>query len=1161
MTGENRCPHCGSKLPGDAPEGLCPRCLLQAGMGNDAPKTAHAPAIEGPGSQIGRYELLDLIGEGGMGLVYLAEQKEPIRRKVALKIVKLGMDTMQVVARFRAEQQTLAMLDHPNIAQVFDAGTTESGRPYFVMEYVEGVPITKYCDRQKLNIDERLHLFVQVCAAIQHAHQKGVLHRDIKPSNILVSANGHAPLPKIIDFGIAKAVHQPLTEQTAITEQGQLLGTPEYMSPEQADMAYSEVDTRSDVYSLGVVLYELLAGAPPFEGETLRKRGVEHIRQTIRDEEPKTPSARLTALGEQAKEVALMRRTQLLALARRLKRELEWIPLKAMRKEPAERYQSVSELAQDVSNYLTGAALSAGPESRIYRTRKFMRKHAGSVAMVTLVVIAVLLGLAASILMGCRAERARKQEAAARMQIEQALARAEQAERMAQEQSKKSERLAESYRKALYFNHIALADVAYRDNNMRRVRELLDSCPEDLRGWEWHRLDYVSDVSRMTLRGHADDVWGVAISPDGKRIASGSFDKTVKVWDVESGIELMTLRGHEDRVGPVAFSPDGRRIVSGSMDRTVRLWDATTGEELMKLIGHDAEVQSVAFSPDGGRILSDLGDKTIKVWDAGTGEELMTLEGHRAEVLSAAFSPDGKRIASAGQDSVVRLWDASTGKEVMILRGHQGDISSVVFSADGKRIVTSSWDGTIRLWNPATGDELMTFKGHQGRVWGAALAPDGRRLVSAGADKTIKVWHTTAGVELMSLRGHEGVVRCVAFSPDGRWIASGSGDGTVKVWDTAVDHEHTRVWADGITWQGVSFGPDGNRILSGSREPGGYVRVWDRWTGTELMTLRGSESDTIACAEFSPDGKRVFAGQIRRGTVWDASTGEQLTSLHADKGYVLATFSPDGKVLAIWEADWSGEPHDNTITLRDARTGVELMSLAGHEAEVQAVEFSPDGRRLASADLGGTINQWSVGTGEKLLTWQHEGGVLAMAISPDGSRLATSGTAMNRAVEVWDAETGARVMTLRGHDAEIWSVAFSPGGKRIVSGSKDRTVRIWDAASGTELLTIRQPRRSDGWTLPVARFSPDGETIAVGGFGGVMLLESQAHADGYGAWRTGAAARALVDELHQAQGSYAGIIEELTADETLDQSVRKVALQIANARLWQDGKGEKQEED
>ena len=772
MTGENRCPHCGSELPANAPEGLCPRCLLQAGLGNDAPRTANALAIEGPGSQIGRYELLELIGEGGMGLVYLAEQKEPIHRKVALKIVKLGMDTVQVVARFRAERQTLAMLDHPNIAQVFDAGTTDSGRPYFVMEYVEGVPITKYCDREKLSIDERLRLFLQVCAAIQHAHQKGVLHRDIKPSNVLVSANDHAPLPKIIDFGIAKAVHQPLTEQTSITEQGQLLGTPEYMSPEQADMAYSQVDTRSDIYSLGVVLYELLAGASPFEGETLRKGGIEHIRQIIRDEEPKTPSARLTALGEQAKEVALMRRTQLLTLARRLKKELEWIPLKAMCKERHQRYQSVSELVQDISNYLTGAALSAGPESRIYRTRKFIRRHAGSVAMVTLVVIAVLLGLVASILMGCRAEQARKEEVAARRQVEQALARAEQAERMAQEQSKKSEQLAESYRKALYFNHIALADVAYRDNNMRRVRELLDSCPEDLRGWEWHRLNYVSDQSCMTLHGH--DGWELGVSPDGRWIVSGGQDDTVKVWDAATGAEVMTLRGHKGQVVTAAFSPDGHRIVSGSRDQTLKIWDTKSQKELLTLAGHDGTAGAL-FSPDGKWIISGSFDKTIRVWDAHTGAAMMTLRGHEASVICHAVSPDGRRIASGDRDNVVRVWDVGSRSEVMTLRGHQGNVNGVRFSPDGTRIVSGSWDGTIKIWDAKTGEQLLSVQAHDARIYDVALDPSGKRIASVGNDRTVKLWDSSTGDELMTLRGHAVAVTSVARTASGSCLPAGTG--------------------------------------------------------------------------------------------------------------------------------------------------------------------------------------------------------------------------------------------------------------------------------------------------------------------------------------------------------------------------------------------------
>jgi len=289
--------------------------------------------IEGPGATIGRYELLELLGEGGMGLVYLAQQKEPVRRRVALKIIKPGMDSRRVIARFEAERQMLALLDHPNIARVLDAGTTDTGRPYFVMEYVKGIPITRYCDEHKLDIEKRLKLFRRVCEAVHHAHQKGIIHRDMKPSNIIVSVQDDKAVPKIIDFGIAKAITQPLTEETLYTRQGQLLGTPEYMSPEQADMSNEDIDTRADIYSLGVVLYELLAGALPFEHAVLEKLGFAELQRTLKEEEPPRPSLRLTALGEEAKKIAERRHTQVVTLARRLHRELEWIPLKAMRKD------------------------------------------------------------------------------------------------------------------------------------------------------------------------------------------------------------------------------------------------------------------------------------------------------------------------------------------------------------------------------------------------------------------------------------------------------------------------------------------------------------------------------------------------------------------------------------------------------------------------------------------------------------------------------------------------------------------------------------------------------------------------------------------------------------------------------------------------------------
>jgi len=370
-------------------------------------RTSISIVFEQPGDEIGPYKLLRILGEGGMGIAYLAEQEQPIKRKVALKIIKPGMDTRRVIARFEVERQALALLGHLNIAHIYDAGTTNSGRPYFAMEYVEGLAITEHCDHHKLTIEERLKLFLQICHAVHHAHQKGIIHRDIKPSNMLVSYQDNQAIPKIIDFGVAKAISQPLTERTLFTEQGQLFGTPEYMSPEQVDMASEDIDTRSDIYSLGVLLYVLLTGVLPFDSKTLREGGLEHIRQVIRETDPKTPSTRLSSLGEEAKKVAQSRRVEVAALAKCLHKELEWIPLKAMRKERSERYRSASELADDVDNYLKGAPLIAGPPGTVYRLRKFIRRNRAMVAGIAAILAVLMAGIVVSMILAFGQARAR----------------------------------------------------------------------------------------------------------------------------------------------------------------------------------------------------------------------------------------------------------------------------------------------------------------------------------------------------------------------------------------------------------------------------------------------------------------------------------------------------------------------------------------------------------------------------------------------------------------------------------------------------------------------------------------------------------------------------------------------------------------------------------
>jgi serine/threonine protein kinase len=423
------------------------------------------PGIEGASPVIGPYKLLEPIGEGGMGVVYMAEQTRPVRRKVALKIIKPGMDTRQVVARFEAERQALAMMDHPNIARVLDAGATESGRPYFVMELVRGIPITTYCDQQRLPINERLNLFIQVCQAVQHAHQKGIIHRDLKPTNVLITLHDGVPVPKIIDFGVAKATGQSLTDKTLFTAFAHFIGTPLYMSPEQAEWSGIDVDTRSDIYSLGVLLYELLAGTTPFDQDTFRTVALDEMRRIIREEEPPKPSTRLSALGETLTTVSTNRQAEPRRLNRAVRGELDWIVMKALEKDRRRRYETANDFAADVMRYLTDKPVEACPPSAWYRFGKLARRHRAAFMTSALVVLALVVGTAVSTWQAIRATRA---EATARQQ-RNAATTARGAEARARERAEDAEAAARAEAdKATAINEFLVNDLlvqAKPDNN------------------------------------------------------------------------------------------------------------------------------------------------------------------------------------------------------------------------------------------------------------------------------------------------------------------------------------------------------------------------------------------------------------------------------------------------------------------------------------------------------------------------------------------------------------------------------------------------------------------------------------------------------------------------------------------------------------------------
>jgi WD40 repeat protein/serine/threonine protein kinase len=1020
---------------------------FRAGSFLEAPapvvNTTEDPVCERPGTVIGPYKLLEQIGEGGFGMVFMAEQMQPVRRKVALKVLKPGMDTRQVVARFEAERQALALMDHPHIARVFDGGTTASGRPYFVMELVRGVPFTAFCDHNHLSIRERLGLFMDVCQAVQHAHQKGVIHRDLKPTNVLVTLHDDKAVVKVIDFGVAKATGQQLTDKTLFTNFAQMIGTPLYMSPEQAQMSGLDLDTRSDIYSLGVLLYELLTGTTPFDKERLWTAGYDEMRRIIREEEPARPSVRVSTLGQAAATVSANRRSDPQKLRGVMRGELDWIVMRALEKDRNRRYESASAFAADVRRYLNDEPVLACPPSARYRLGKFLRRNKRSVLASTLVLLALVGGGIGAAFGSIQAWKQR--EVTSLWQQAEA----------ARDGEAKARREAEDAREKLaaveYGRTMQVAHQEWRDNNVPACLALLDGTRADLRGWEWrylHRLCHSQVLTIDTLVGGSQGtVLSTSFSADGTRVVIGCADDRAKIFNARTGAPLLVLKGHTAGVKSASLSRDGSRVVTGSYDGTAKVWDASTGAEILTLKGRAGAVMSASFSPDGTRVLTGNEGGTAKLWDARTGAEILAFKGHTGQVKSASFSPDGARVVTGSDDTTAKVWDASTGAVLLTLNGHIHEVASASFSPDGSRIVTASSDRTARLWDAKTGAHVLTFLGHVEFVYSAAFSPDGSRVVTGSWDRTARVWDAKTGAVILTFKGDTEGVTSASFSPDGSRVLTGSHGLTAKVWDANRANESYTVEEppepriDRVPLRGrprdlrlTTFNPDKTRVLTASQDQS--VQVWDARTGAELFTLKG-HTGVLTWASFSPDGSRIAtAGYDGTTRVWDAANGAEILVLKGGANVVYSPcYSADGTQIVTGDGD-------GTARVWDARTGAELLTLKGHVSAVVSASFSADGLRIVTGSWDKTAKVWDAKSGAELLTLKgHTDYVTSAAFNPEGSRVITA--SRDRAAKVWDAKSGAEVLTLKDPDAIGWA-SFSRDGLRVLTGA-GMTVKVWDA--------------------------------------------------------------------------------------------------------------------
>ena len=1056
------CSRCGTKLPPKAILGICTSCALEEAITGartieDKPLalddlTTELLSDEASDKMIGRYKLLEKVGEGGYGVVYVAEQQEPVRRRVALKVIKLGMDTRAVVARFEAERQALAMMDHPNIAKVLDAGTTEQGRPYFVMDLVRGIRITDYCDQAQLSTTDRLRLFIHVCQAIQHAHQKGIIHRDIKPSNILVTLHDGMPVPKVIDFGIAKATEGRLTDKTVYTQLHQFIGTPAYMSPEQAEMSGLDIDTRSDLYSLGVLLYELLTGRPPFDPKELVAVGLDRMRRTILEQEPVRPSIRLASMqGEELTTTAKQRSVEVPNLVHLVKGDLDWIVMKCLEKDRTRRYETADGLARDIQRHLDNEPVTACPPSASYRFNKMFQRNRKAFIATVIVVLALIVGFSAAIVGFMQAVSAQTKETQMR---------------------KKAETQELVSRQRAYAAEMNTAYHSLEENNLGHAQQLLErQRPKpgegDLRGWEWRYLWQQCQPSNFDHYSGSFSS-SAAYSPDGRWLAY-HLDKKIVVRYAHSEVVYTNLPSYCSSLSFSSRTP----LLAVADDQHVTLWSTETWQPVRRLPG---AINVARFSPDG-RWLATMGTNQFLLWDTATWEIKASCPGAVRVTWTArnvpSISQDSEYLVTPSWSAnlsadVFRLWKLPNLEPVSGFEDSEEGVSTAAFSADGKYLLIGTAFGTLQVWDIGQRRCIHIEKAHDWYVVRVVTSKDGSAFVTCG-DDTVAVWDSGSRKLVTRLKGHLTMLNGLDISPDGKRIASTGLDGT-RVWSTDRNTKNEHLLGSSRV---VGFTPDSQTLIA-EIEDG--LRLWDLATGA-TNDIRCPDLwfnyDYIkpgANVAMHPHKSLAALGKTNGSVeIWDVSSRTPQTNWSAHSEMIrVITFSPGGTQLATASVA-------NHVCVWNLATQELIHQFGPLKNPITCLAFSPDGHKLMASGTSDTISVFDLVQGREQTPLTFRGGwAMDLAFSPDGALLAAI-SGQKASVNLVDAHSGKLRTVLSGPVQAMFGLAYSPDGRTLATGLNTKGVILWNPDTSQQIMNLS----CDGGFESLC-FSPDARTLAVG---------------------------------------------------------------------------------